>query len=211
MNQSEYKDSDFCILTFFRAGEVRSISCYSRYSRKPQWTGGNGTFTYNVPVTYCYIQTPPNLCCFVFYLKKKKNQNTWFIISYGFVGWPGGSSATLLTSFWWLPSAWGSAGRPKMGDGTSCQLGHFRSSRGFFSSVDSMIGFLTWESQGCPPAGKRKKSQGLLGSRYLNSLITSATSPQSHRPAHIQSSRKIDISRWVKQQRHVIKMLAFWK
>ena len=116
-----------------------------------------------------------------------------------------------LASFWWLPSAWGSAGRPKMADGTSCQLGHFRSSRGSFSSVDSMIGFLTWESQGCPPAGKRKKSQGLLGSRYLNSLITSATSSQSHRPAHIQSSRKIDISRWVKQQRHVIKMLAFWK
>lgn len=105
----------------------------------------------------------------------------------------------------------GSAGRPKMADGTSCQLGHFRSSRGSFSSVDSMIGFLTWESQGCPPAGKRKKSQGLLGSRYLNSLITSATSSQSHSPAHIQSSRKIDISRWVKQKRHVIKMLAFWK
>ena len=32
MNQSEYKDSDFCILTFFRAGEVRRISCYSRYT-----------------------------------------------------------------------------------------------------------------------------------------------------------------------------------
>ena len=167
---------------------------------------------YQWPIaTYKLLQTWVAL----FFIKKKKqktkNQTPWFIISYGFVGWPGGSSATLLASFWWLPSAWGSAGRPKMGDGTSCQLGHFRSSRGFFSSVDSMIGFLTWESQGCPPAGKRKKSQGLLGSRYLNSLITSATSPQSHRPAHIQSSRKIDISRWVKQQRHVIKMLAFWK
>ena len=118
MNQSEYKDSDFCILTFFRAGEVRRISCYSRYTRKPQWTRGNGTFTYNVPVTYCYIQTPPNFSCFVFYLKKKKN--TWFIISNDSVGWPGGSSATLtciiLVAAFCLRVSW------KAQDGKWCWL-----------------------------------------------------------------------------------------
>ena len=155
MNQSEFKDSDFCILTFFRAGEVRRISCYSRYTRKPQWTRGNGTFTYNVPVTYCYIQTPPNFSCFVFYLKKKKTPDILFLM----ILWVGQVVLLLpwLASFWWLPSAWGSAGRPKMANGAGCQLGHFRSSHDFFSSVDS-IGFLTWVSQGCPSTGKRKRS-----------------------------------------------------
>lgn len=132
------------------------------------------------------------LLCFL--LKKKKTLDLLFLM----ILWVDQVVLLLpwLPLFWWLPSAWGSAGRSKMADGASCQLGHFRSSHDFFSSVD-LIGFLTWESQGCPPAGK-KKSQGLLGSRYLNSLITSATSSQSHRPAHIQSSRKIDTSRWVK-------------
>lgn len=154
MNQSEYKDSNFCILTFFRGREVRCIRCYSRYTRIPQWTGGNGVFTYNVPVTYCYIQTPPNFSCFASYLSNKQKPDLLFLM----ILWVGQVVLlSWLASFWWLPSAWGSAGRSTTANGAGCQLGHFRSSHDFFSSVDS-IGFLTWESQRCPPTEKRKRS-----------------------------------------------------